>query len=253
MILFCVSRGISAISSMNSVPPCASSSAPTLRALRAVSRLDAEQLDLHVLRRDRGGVDDHDRPVGARGQAVNGTGGKLLAAARRPDDEDAAVGRADLLDRLPQLIGRGRVADERRRQRGELLELFHLALEPRVLERALGDEQQPVGLERLFDEVVGTALDRRNRGLDVAVSGNHHDRQLGVFLLERIEELQAVEAASLAARCPGTRDWAAARRPRRKLRRCRPRCGCRDLRPAGYRRPARGYPPRRQRSGYRMP
>ena len=31
-ILFCVSRGMSAISSMNSVPPCASSSAPTLRS-----------------------------------------------------------------------------------------------------------------------------------------------------------------------------------------------------------------------------
>ena len=30
-ILFCVSRGMSAISSMNSVPPWASSSAPTLR------------------------------------------------------------------------------------------------------------------------------------------------------------------------------------------------------------------------------
>jgi hypothetical protein len=52
-ILFCVSRGMSAISSMNSVPPCASSSAPTLRASGAVRHLDAEQLDLHALRRDR--------------------------------------------------------------------------------------------------------------------------------------------------------------------------------------------------------
>ena len=37
-----------------------------LAALRAVADLDAEQLDLHVLRRDRGGIDDDERPVGAR-------------------------------------------------------------------------------------------------------------------------------------------------------------------------------------------
>ena len=81
--------------------------------------------------------------------------------------------------------------------RRELLELAHLALEPRVLQRPLGDEQQPVGFERLLDEVVGAALDRGDRGLDVAVPGDHHDRQLGVILLERVEELQPVEAAPL--------------------------------------------------------
>ena len=62
-ILFCVSRGISAISSMNSVPPCASSSAPTLRRFRAVGLLDAEQFDFHAVRRHCGGVDDDERPV----------------------------------------------------------------------------------------------------------------------------------------------------------------------------------------------
>ncbi len=67
-ILFCVSRGMSAISSMNSVPPCASSSAPTLRCCGAVRLVDAEQLDLHALRRDGGGVDDDERPARARRQ-----------------------------------------------------------------------------------------------------------------------------------------------------------------------------------------
>ena len=82
-------------------------------------------------------------------------------------------------------------------ERRELLEFLHLALEPRVLQRPLGDQQQPVGLERLFDEVVGAALDRGDRGLDVAVAGDHHDRQFGMLLLERIEQLQAVEPAAL--------------------------------------------------------
>ena len=101
---------------------------PDLAVLRAVAGLDAEQLDLHVLGSDGSRVDHHERSVGAGGERVNGAGGKLLAAARGPNDEDAAVGRPNLLDRLPQLISGGRAADHARRDRGELFELTHLAL-----------------------------------------------------------------------------------------------------------------------------
>ena len=89
------------------------------------------------------------------------------------------------------------MADQRRGKRAKLFELLDLPLEPRVLQRAFGDQQQPVGLERLLDEVIGAALDRRNRGLDVAVAGNHHDRQFGMVLLEDVEQLQPVEPAAL--------------------------------------------------------
>ena len=112
---------------MNSVPPCASSSAPTLRLVRAVAALDAEQFDFHVFRRDRGGVDHHERAVGARRMAVNGARGEFLAAAGRPDDEDAAVGRRHFLDGLAQLVGGGRMADQSRGERRKLLELAHFA------------------------------------------------------------------------------------------------------------------------------
>ncbi len=88
-----------------------------------------------------------------------------------------------------------RLADQRRGR--QLLERLDLALEARGLERALGDEHEPVGLERLFDEVVGALLDRGDRGLDVAVAGDHHDRQFGMLLLERVEQLQPVEPAAL--------------------------------------------------------
>ena len=135
--------------------------------------------------------------VGARRMAVDGARGELLAAAGRSDDQDAAVGRRDLLDGLAQLIGDRRAADQRRGERRELLELAHLALESRVLQRPVGDQQQPVGLERLLDEVVGAALDRGDRGFDIAVTGNHHDRQFGMLLLEAVEQLQAVEPAAL--------------------------------------------------------
>ena len=168
-----------------------------LALLRAVRLLDAEQLDLHALGRDRGGVDDDERPA-ARGRTAREMArGQLLAGARRADDQDAAVGRRDLLDRLAQLVDRRRAADHAGRHRRERLELLDLALEPRGLERAVGDQHQPVGLERLLDEVVGAALDRRDRGLDVAVAGDHHDRQVRMLLLDRVEQLQPVEPAAL--------------------------------------------------------
>ena len=92
---------------------------------------------------------------------------------------------------------RHRFADQRRRQRRQLLELLDLALEPRGLQRALGHQHQPVGLERLLDEVVGAALDGGDRGFDVAVAGDHHHRQFGVLLLDGVEQLQAVELGAL--------------------------------------------------------
>ena len=90
-----------------------------------------------------------------------------------------------------------RVADQHRGERRELLELAHFALEPRILQRPLGHQQEPVGLERLFDEIVGAALDRGDGGFDIAVAGYHHDRQFGMLGFEAVEQLQSVETAAL--------------------------------------------------------
>src|SRR5215469_3237295 len=91
---------------------------------------------------------------------------KLFATAGRTDNEDAAIRRRHLLDGLPQLINRRGMSNQRRGQRCELLELLHLALKTRILECTLGDQQQAIGLERLFDEIVGTALNGRYRSFD---------------------------------------------------------------------------------------
>ena len=101
------------------------------------------------------------------------------------------------LDGLAQLVHAGRAADQHAGGRRQLLELLHLALQPRGLQRPRRHQDQPVGLERLFDEVVGAALDGGDRGLDVAVAGDHHHRHVGVVLLDLLEQLQAVELAAL--------------------------------------------------------
>ena len=120
---------------------------------------------------------------------------ELLAGAGRADDQDPAVGGRHLVHGLAQLVDRGRVPDQGRRR--QLLERLDLALEAGGFERAVGDQHQPVGLERLLDEIVGPALDRGDRGLDIAVARDHHHRHLGILPLDGVEHLQAVEPAAL--------------------------------------------------------
>ena len=77
------------------------------------------------------------------------------------------------------------------------LEVGDLALQLRGFQRALGDQDQAVGLERLLDEVVGAAADGRDGGLDVAVAGDHHHRQARMHDLDLVEQRQAVEPRAL--------------------------------------------------------
>ena len=179
--------------------------------------------------------------------ACKRAGGQLLAGAGRADDQHAAVGRRHLFDREAQLVDRGRMSDQRGRQRRELLERPHLPLEPRVLQGALSHQHQPVGLERLFDEVVGALLDRRHRGLDVAVAGDHHHRQIRMLLLDRVEQLQPVEAAALQPDVEEHQARAPRRDRRQRVVRNRAPCASGSPRPAGCRRPAPGCRFRRQR------
>ena len=121
----------------------------------------------------------------------------FLAGAGPTGDQNPAVGRRHPLDGLAQLRnGRG-APDQCGRLRRHLLELLDLAFEPRGLERALGHQHQAVGLEWLFDEIIRAVFDGGDRGFDVAVAGDHHQRHLGVFLFDDIEQLQAIELAAL--------------------------------------------------------
>ena len=168
-----------------------------LARLCPVGLLHPEQFDFHAVGRYRRGVDDDKRAVRPRRLAVQRARGKLLARPGRTDDQDAAVGRRDLVDGLPQRIDRRRATDDARRQRAECLELLDLAAQARRLQRAVGDQNEPVRLERLLDEVVGALLDGGHCGFDVAVPRDHHHRQIGMLFLDHAEKLQAVKLAAL--------------------------------------------------------
>ena len=96
-----------------------------------------------------------------------------------------------------KLVHAGGASGENAGGGSQLLEFLHFALEARGLQRPRRHQDQPVRLERLFDEVIGAALDRRDRGLDVAVAGDHHHGNVGVILLDLLEQLQAVELGAL--------------------------------------------------------
>src|SRR6185312_5227528 len=156
-----------------------------------------EQLDLHALRRDVGGAQRHERPALAGGQRVDGARRQFLAGTGRADDHHPAVGRRDPLDSLAKLAHGRRHADQVEGLATAHLEIGNLALQFRGFERALGDQDQPVRLERLFDEVVGATADGGHRRLDIAVAGNHHHGHGRMHDLDFIEQGKPVKARAL--------------------------------------------------------
>ncbi len=104
----------------------------SLAAIRSVRLIDPEQFKLHTVGGDSGSIDHNKRPACARRLRMERTRRKLLSGARRADNKDPAVGRSNALDRLTQLSDSSGAADKRCRDRRQLLELFDLALEPRI-------------------------------------------------------------------------------------------------------------------------
>jgi hypothetical protein len=75
-------------------------------------------------------------------------------------------------------------------QSAELSASLPRVFEPRIFQGAFRNQHQAVGFERFLDKVVGAAFDDGDSRLVIAVTGDHHDRQLGMLLLEAIKQLK---------------------------------------------------------------
>ena len=73
--------------------------------------LDAEKLNFQPLRRERRRIQHHERSIFAGGTVMDQARYHLLARAGRAGDQDAAIGRRHLFDRLLQLDHDVRAAD----------------------------------------------------------------------------------------------------------------------------------------------
>ena len=65
------------------------------------------------------------------------------------------------------------------------------------LQSATHNEQQTVGLERLFDEIVGAVLDRADRHFDRAVAGDHHHRHMRFLAVQRLQDADPIHTRTL--------------------------------------------------------
>jgi hypothetical protein len=162
-----------------------------------VFAVDAEQLLLDPFGSHHSRGNDDERPVRARAPLVDGARRDFLAHACRAGDEDPAAGRRDPLQSRPDAIDRDRASAEHLAVNDVLAKALVLAAQPLGFGRARDEVQQVPGLERLFDEVHRPFSDCRDRGIEIAVAGDHQHRQAGVVALDLLEELDAVEARSL--------------------------------------------------------
>ena len=72
-----------------------------------------------------------------------------------------------------------------------------LAPQPERLQRARKRQEQPVGGKRLLDKIVRPVPDRRDGGLDTAVTAYHQHRQVGVPFPDMAQQVHAAQAAAL--------------------------------------------------------
>jgi hypothetical protein len=66
-----------------------------------------------------------------------------------------------------------------------------------TLHGAFCRQRKAIRSEGFLDKVVGAAFDGGDCRLDIAVTGDHHDRQFGMLLLEAIEQLKTVKTAAM--------------------------------------------------------
>ncbi len=89
---------------------------------------------------------------------------------------------------IAQHLGRGDIA---------AAQFLVFAAQAAGFHRAGHHDHQLVDVERLFDEIIGTLLDRGDRDLDVAVAADDHHRHVGVVALDRLEDVDPVHPAVL--------------------------------------------------------
>ena len=159
--------------------------------------LHPEQRLFHPLRRHPRGRNHDERRIDARAPLVQQASRDFLAAARRAADQHAAAGRGHPLQGCAHLVDLLTGARQLDINAHPLLQRFIFAAQAFGFGGAAHHQQQLFGLERLFDIIIGAALDGGDRGIKVAVPGNHHDRQGRIAGFHGVQQFDPVHATAL--------------------------------------------------------
>ena len=104
---------------------------------------------------------------------------------------------ATALDQAPRLQNFRRPTNQVRCGARVQPEFGILAAQAEGLHRPGNRQEQPVGCERLLDEIVGAVPDRRDGGLYAAVTAYHQYRQVVMPLAHMAQHVHAAQAAAL--------------------------------------------------------
>ena len=171
-----------------------------LRGAGEGAGLMPEELALDHGLRHRRTIDGDVVGLGTAAEIVQAARDQILADAGLAIEHDACIGAGKLGNARAQRLRGLRGADDAGGQRlladgpaqtpvlDHKLALFAGA--PHHFEKTLGRE-------RLLDEVVGAEPHRLDRGLDIAVAGDHHHREFGIELLRAAQQLHPVHALHL--------------------------------------------------------
>ena len=216
----CSSIGISVISSRNSVPPLARSNRPPCRRSAPVKLPRSwpnSSLSISV-RRDGAAVDGDERLLAPARELVHGLRDELLAGPALAGHEHGRLGRRDARDQVVDLLHRASSARSAARS-GRARAAPRAARRPRGAARpgaarAPSIVCEPAPVDGLRQVVERALLQRLDRGVDAALSGDHDERgALADRLVARELEALAVgqpeidqhhvgRAARRAARAP---------------------------------------------------
>ena len=142
-----------------------------------------EQLALEELLGDGAAVEVDERAGGARAVPVQVARHQLLSRTGLSVDQHG--GRAalrHLVEALEDLHDRRTLSEQRLIDLGAATQLFDLAPQAGMLERAMDDHAQVLEVGRLEHEIVGPELGRPHHVRDRAVAGQHDDGQRRVGL-----------------------------------------------------------------------
>ena len=121
----------------------------------------------------------------------------FLAGASRSRDQHARSRGRHPLDLVAHRLHHLALAAQLRFGPRAQAKLRILPRKLRRFQRPPDNQQQPVRLKRLLDEVVGPMLQGRDGGLDIAMPGYHHRRHHRLLALDRLQDPKPVQPRSL--------------------------------------------------------
>jgi hypothetical protein len=157
----------------------------------------SEQLALDQFRRNRGTVDLHERPFGTRGIAMYGPGNELFARSIFPGYQHASGRSRHLFDLVRHRAYRVRLSDDLESRLDRLAEPRVFLVQVEMRERVPQSDENPIGVQRLLEDVVRAPLRRFHSGLDCRMPADHDDDRGRVDFAQPFQSFEAVDPGHL--------------------------------------------------------